>query len=338
VTEPTAEEQIATFQTATFKDGDAADGTPTAEETAAHLANSTPVAKADDTDEDEDEDDESEVAGDDPAAKPDEKELTDEEKAAAAAEAKPKGKKASFNERIGDVTAKWRTEQRNTSAATARAEAAERELADLKAGKTPLTPAPAATTASSGAPDPSQFDYGELDPKYIAALSRFETLETLKAEKAKDETARQAEAEAATRREQATKQGEMLKAGIKLHDDFDEVVMQGAQEGKWQLSPTLGVLLLDSEFGPQIAYELAKNPDEATRVYNLAPSAQAAHFGRQEAKLEAAKPSPAGKPAKTPQAQTPPKLPKGGSGSAKVSADSSDFAAVEAAFRSGALQ
>lgn len=337
---PTHEEQVATFQTATFKDGDASDGSPTAAEQAAHEANNraaTAAAAAATEDDDEADADGEGDEGGDPTAPA---------KGAAAAdgdgkegEGKPKGKPTA-KERIADVTAKYRGAERDAETQRQRADRLEAELTAVKSGKTPLTPAATADTAATAdaPPDPSKFDYGELDPKYLAAVARHETRQALREQRAEDDKTRQADAAAQLRQEEATKQADMVKAGVKLYDDFDEVVMQGAREGKWELSRDLGVLLLDSEFGAEIAYDLAKDPEEALRVSKLSPAKQAAYLGRQEAKIEAAKASQGAPALKTPQAQTPPRLPKGGSGSQKVGADSTDFAAVEAAYKAGALK
>lgn len=336
---PSVEEQAATFQTMTFKDGEASDGAPTAEEQAAADANARSagnegVIPADDA-ENEGVDDESEGEG-----------AEGTEAAAAGAspqksengEAKPKkAAKAGANERIGDLTAKYRSEERRAETEKSRADRLQAELDALKSGKTPLTAEATPAKAAEGAPDPSKFEYGELDPKFIAALARFEVRQERAANAAEDENARQAVAADAKRQETADKADKLTRAGIDLHDDFDEVVMQGARENRWELSPTLGELILDSEFGPHIAYDLAKDPAESRRVAKLTPAQQAAYFGKQEAKFEAAKPSQASKAPKTPQAPPPPKTPRGGSGSNTVGADSSDFAAVEKAWRGGAL-
>lgn len=337
---PSFEEQAASLHTISFKDGDSSDGSPTAEETAAAAADAAHTAAAakaakepaqvddDDAEDTDDADESAEAKAAAAAAKPE---------AEGAAE-KPKGKPTA-KERIADVTAKYRGAARTAESERARADRAESELRELRAGKTPLTPPAAADTGADAPPDPSKFDYGELDAKYIAALSRHETRQALKEERAADEKIRQTAAAAEAQKEQTTKQDAMVKAGVQLHDDFDEVVMQGARDGKWELSRDLGVLLLDSEFGAQIAYDLAKDPEEALRVSKLSPAKQAAFLGRQEAKFEAAEASQgAAIVPKTPQAQPPPRLPKGGSGSLKVGADSSDFAAVEQAWKAGGLR
>jgi hypothetical protein len=45
--------------------------------------------------------------------------------------------------------------------------------------------------------------------------------------------------------------------------------------------------LVESEMGPQLAYHLAKNPDEVTRLQKLSPSRVLAELGKLEVKLEA---------------------------------------------------
>lgn len=329
-------EQASGLITSSFKDGVASDGSPTAEEAAAAAANTAkPVV--------EDEEDDEAKAGESAAEGEDEAGEGAAEGEAKAGEPKEgeekpaKAPKKSAADRIGDLTAARRSAERAADTERGRADRLQAELDAIKNGKTPLTAQDDTATGDPTSPDPSQFDYGELDPKYIAALARHETAKALKAAKADDDKTRQTQAADDKRRELGAKQDTLVKAGVKLHDDFDEVVMQGAKDGKWDLSPHLGELLLDSEFGADIVYELAKDPDEAARVAKLSPTEQAKFLGRQEAKFEAAK-SSQGKTPKAPQAPPPPKTPRGNSGSHKTGADSQDFAAVEAAWRSGQLK
>jgi hypothetical protein len=342
----TLAEQTASFITESFTDGEASDGAPTALENAAAAANQSGEGAAAEGGEGQDAaaaegaEGEGGEGGEGEDGEGEAGQSGEGQQPAAAGGDKGKGGKGgkSVADRIGELTANYRGAQREADTQKSRADALQAELDALKSGKAPLTPQPAPATGGEGAPDPSQFDYGELDPKYIAALTRFETAQALKAAKADDDKKRQDDAAAAQQQEIARKARDMVKAGVALHDDFDEVVMQGARENKWDLSPHLGQLLLDSEFGAQIAYDLAKNPAEATRVFNLSATDQAKFLGRQEAKFEAAKSSQGKTPPKAPQAAPPPKTPRGNSGSNKVGADSTDFAAVERAYRAGELR
>lgn len=67
------------------------------------------------------------------------------------------------------------------------------------------------------------------------------------------------------------------------------------------ISREMHVAIVESEQGPQIAYHLAKHPEEAARIYALSPTRQIAELGRLEATLTA--------PAAQPAAEKP-RLPK----------------------------
>lgn len=340
----TAQEAASAFVVETFKDGEPADGAQTAEEAAAHAADAA-IKGGDEAKPAADETGKEtgaegvQTAEEVPAAEGVAPADETGKEAAAAPKPKPKGDKP-VKDRIGDLTANWRQAERAANSEKSRADDLQRQLDALKSGAAPLTGAAAAGNSGEVPPDPASFDYGELDPKYIAALARHETKQALAAAKAEDTTTRQAAAADAKRQETAEKQDKLLRAGMDLHDDFDEVVMQGAREEKWELSSHLGPLLLDSEFGPQITYGLAKDPVEAARVAKLSAADQAKWLGRQEVKFEAAKPSQDGTktPPKAPQAPPPPKTPRGNSGQFQVGADSQDFAAVETAWRAGQLR
>lgn len=329
------EDQAKGLITESYQDGSPSDGGMTADEQAAVAAETArangeapPKAGEEQPASEVDEEGEAQAAEGEEAAQGAAEEPKEGEQPKE--EPKPKTGKKSVSERIGDLTARARTSER-------RVEQLQAELEALKSGKTPLTASQSDDKGEVVAPDPADFDYGELDPKYIAALARHETAQALKQSRAEEAQSRQAEAADAKRQEQATKVDSLVQAGVKLHADFDEVVMQGARDGVWDLSKDLFELIVDSEYGPHIAYELAKDPAEAERVFKLTPAQQAAFFGRQEAKFEAAKPSQRKAPPVS-QVPPPPKTPKSGSGSTKVDPSSENFADVEAAWNSGGFR
>ena len=65
--------------------------------------------------------------------------------------------------------------------------------------------------------------------------------------------------------------------------DFDEVVF----EMGFPKSEVMTNAILDSEVGPQVAYYLANNPDEAEKIAELPPISALRAIGRLEAKFEA---------------------------------------------------
>ena len=81
--------------------------------------------------------------------------------------------------------------------------------------------------------------------------------------------------------------------------DFQEVLRTTTAP----VSDAMIVVMKDSEYGPQIAYHLAKNPQEAHRISQLSPVSMAREMGKLEVKLTAQTDAP--KPNKITQAPEP---------------------------------
>lgn len=255
-------------------------------------------------------------------------EKTAEEKAAAEAAAKAAKTGKPVQERINEITRQARTAERER-------DAARQELADLKAGKQPLTASQAATTTTLlVAPDPKDFEFGELDTKYISALAKYE----VRVELAEDRKVRDAETGAKAQEtalaEFQVRVDAFAEKGAEKFDDFNDLVIEGAKAGDWNLSQTIGELILDSDYGHEIAHMLASDPAEAARIFKLPASAQAAKFGRLEAKFEAEAAgetsAPAPKEPKVSTAPPPLKTPRSNAGQFQVDGSTKDFAAFEA--------
>lgn len=56
--------------------------------------------------------------------------------------------------------------------------------------------------------------------------------------------------------------------------------------------PGLGAVLMESDFGPEIAYHLAKNPDDAEKLDGMTYTQMTKFIGRLEAKFEGDEPAP----------------------------------------------
>jgi len=186
----------------------------------------------------------------------------------------------------------------------------------------------AKSAAAEGPPKAEEFEFGELDPAYIAAVVDYQAERKFAEFRERDAQERQ-QAAVRSRFEQQVLQGR------ERYPDFDDVVVKGAQEGTWPLSETLGVLLVQSEVGEDIAYHLASNPDEAMNVFRQAPVEQARFFGRLEAKFSAARAAATGDDAATPVTKKPPQAPppvtpgRGAGGQFQATAASDDFLAFE---------
>lgn len=251
----------------------------------------------------------------------------------------PAPKKQTVQERINELTRARREAER-------REDDLRRQLEEMRAAPkpapTPVAP-PAAAAAEKGAakgpPRPDDFEYGELDSEYIAAVVDYQTEKRLtEFREALQQDRQQAEAETRQHTVQQKFQ-QQIEAGRQKHADYDEVVVQGAQAGTWPLSETMALLLVESEVGDDIAYHLASNPDEAENVDRLTPVEQARYFGRLEAKFSAVRAAAtgegdlSGKPVTTrvPKAPAPIVPARGAGGRFQANASTDDFAAFEAA-------
>lgn len=251
---------------------------------------------------------------------------------------KKKGKQTA-QERINEVTRLRREAER-------RAEAAEAELQRLK-HQPPPPPDDAkggdgeaeegAAEAKEGEPpDPDDFDYGELDPRYIRSLASYEARQEFQKLREKEEETRAEEAARKAQEEARERFEEQVAKGSKKHEDFYEKVIIGAEKGEWALSEHLGQLLANSDVGDDIAYHLASHPEEAAQVYRQTPLEQARYFGKMEAKFTAGSSAATGEEAgkttetRTPKAPPPVKPARGSDGKFSPSASTDDFSAFEA--------
>lgn len=89
-------------------------------------------------------------------------------------------------------------------------------------------------------------------------------------------------------------------AAKQAHPDFDSVV----RDPNLPITPLMADLIRESEVGPEVAYHLGTNREEARRIANLPPHQQAKAFGVLEAKLV---PQPAQTTSNKPIPPNPPK-------------------------------
>ena len=181
-------------------------------------------------------------------------------------------------------------------------------------------------------PKAADFEYGELDARYIRALARFEARQEYKAGQDTQQKARQADAAALEAQKFEEQKSALEEAGSTKYDDFEEVVIESALNREWPLSDTLGKLAFKSEVGHDILYYLASNPKEAIRVNNLDPLSQAAYFGRLEARFSSDKDAnqQIQEQIRVPKAPAPITNARGRGGNSQASPTTSDFKAFEA--------
>lgn len=269
-------------------------------------------------DDDASDDDSDEADGDDAGDDTDVDDDADDEP-----DPKPK-KKQTTSERIRQLIKKQREAER-------RADAAEQRALDLEDQQKKLTPKQdddkvkkTEDDVDPDAPDPSKFTYGELDPKYIVALSKHETQKVL----AEDARKREKEAEDATaeetRKEWNSKYDAKITEGEAAYDDFKEVVLDGADAKTYDLDAATAVMAINSPVGHHVVYYLASNPKLAKRLAAMPVLEQAQEFGRLSARFQKTT-SRNTQPNVKPKAPPPPSRRKGSKGVNQFNPETATF-------------
>ena len=318
----TESEQLDKFINETSEDAPDLDKTPAPEDDTVSEDDDTVSDDTDDTDaEDDKEDDAEDDAEDD---KEDDKEdgaEGDDEKD------EPKRKK-SVQDRIDAVTKKRREAERSVQAKEAENAELRARLAALE-NKSKETLTEPETSASVG-PNVDDYEFGELDSKYIADLVEFKTNEGIaKANEAMNKE-RQEQAASQRQNELAQKVEESINAGITKYDDFESVVLEGSLKDMDGLPKETAELLVTSDHAADLLYHFGKNPETAESLLTKTPFEQAVAIGRLEAKFVKASPDPEPSKPKPTKAAPPPKRSRGGGANkVSVSADTDDFAAFD---------
>lgn len=99
--------------------------------------------------------------------------------------------------------------------------------------------------------------------------------------------------------------------GAAKYKDFNEIVARPTSQGGPAFTTIMTEALFESDMGIDVAYELAKNPQETLRISNLSPVAQAKAIFEAEAKVKANQAPPKSK------APAPVKPVRGGSSAAQ---------------------
>lgn len=177
-----------------------------------------------------------------------------------------------------------REEYRERKAAVERAEALQRELDALKAGKSGT--GPASDKGDDKEPKPEDF---KTVGEYAKALTKYEVAQAQKSEKAQRTQDTQKQQIEAVQQQFA----ERVAATAKDIPDYHEVV----EAADWEIPHHMQAYIVDSENGARLGYHLAKHREEFDRIAKLSPIRAFAELGKLEDKLTAKPVVPAEKPA-----------------------------------------
>jgi hypothetical protein len=212
----------------------------------------------------------------------------------------PKPRK-SAQERIAELTAARREAEREAEFWRSKATQAPQPAQQLK--------------AEDDEPDPSAYEHGELDARYIRDHATYHATKTF--------ARQQAELEARQRTQAAVQTFEQ-----RLVEQFPDGEPEGLARLRAmpELSAVVQETILDSDIGPQLADHLGQNLRDLARISALPPIKQARELAKLELKL-ATPPAPSPKTATDAPAPTP--QVRGTGGRFKPAPDTDDFAAFE---------
>lgn len=203
-----------------------------------------------------------------------EQEEEDEDKSK---EKAPKKKKNGHQKRVDKLTARALAWEQRALAAEALAQANEQRRAEA------AKPEAANKVATPGKPKPDDF---ATPAEFYEALADYKVEQRLQAEKLEAKKTEAKQAVAKIDQDHASKVTKFIQKNPDFHEVMEDV-------GPIDLSIAFQQSIKESEFGPEIMYELAKDRKELDRVNALGPAATARAIGRLEAKLEAqSKPAP----------------------------------------------
>jgi hypothetical protein len=228
------------------------------------------------------------------------------------------------HKRIAELTAKQRQAERERDELRA-------EIDRLKAAA-PNDNQPQNTELKE--PNPADYEFGEADPKYLRAVAKFEIKQELAQADAQRQQNEQRQRVSHMANELDSQWQKKIEEGGKKYQDFDEVVLESAAAGEWPCPPLVAMAISASDHGHDIAYHLASNPDEATKLANLAqsdPFEAIRQLGRLEGKFEGANDNaPARKVTRAPEPAS--QRVRGSSGQFKARPDTDSLADFKAAY------
>lgn len=205
----------------------------------------------------------------------------------------------------------------------------EQRLVALENGGLPKNQNSSNSDPTSGKPDPSdtaKYPLGVLDDGYVVDMIEWAADQKVKAALSKiDQTNKASEAkqlQLAQAAEIQKKVDALAERGSAKFDDYDEVVVEAAKNGEYDLTETTFTAAAEAEHGDEILYALANDPVEAARVAKLSTVQQVKYVLEKDAEISGKKP----KARKVPQAGAPPETtPRGRGASSPIRPDTDNL-------------
>lgn len=215
---------------------------------------------------------------------------------AASAEQPAVKSKQPFSERLSEVVAQRRAAEERANRAVEAAAALGEQVKSLLAQINQPKPESAPPVQEVARPDRNDFDNpGDYDQALIdwaaERAARRASDEALRAaeqraaeQKAADESARAVADQAKQNEATAREWGDRRAKAIEAHPDYAEI----AERDDLQITVPMAHAIINADSGPEIAYWLGKNPEEAARIAALDhPVRQAIEIGKIAAAIAA---------------------------------------------------
>src|SRR6185312_15316626 len=184
-----------------------------------------------------------------------------------AKERKPGKKKSGFERRIGKLNAQKAELEREKDYWKQEALKNATSKPETKVETKPVTP--------DKEPQPDDFD---THAAYVKAVAKWEAKQAIQESRKEDEQ----KSKLTEQKSQFDSHQSRLSSFKESHDDFDEVMENLVTVPR---NAMLEQIIVSSKDGPELLYELAKNPDEAMRIAKLPPVQAALEMGKLSYKI-----------------------------------------------------
>lgn len=244
----------------------------------------------------------------------------------------PKKKKQTAEQRIAQFRKNQGKADRRATTAETLLEQANSRIAELEGNLTSGNDngsADADDDFGLTRPDPKDFKYGEMDNAYQEAIGDYRVDRKLAQRDAKNESSRQEVAAQETAQALMETYDARVVDGITAYEDFEKVVVDAADSGKFPLGETVGMLALNSKVGHHVLYKIAGDLTLAKKLDAMTPAEAGREFGRLEAQFDTRTPKKSKK--KRTNTTPPASRRRGGkAGSGRTKGNTKDFRAFEA--------
>lgn len=224
-----------------------------------------------------------------------------------------KPKKNRYQERIDELTAKYREAERQREADRVAFEARLKSLeSPTKTEELPNTGGPTPDEKLENGRD--KYPLGEYDPAYVRDLARFEVKQEMQVHEKAREEAERTKAQDAQLTALHESWNQKLSPAQERYPDFvqkSQDLLESFNDLDSTYEDYLSATIMGMDYGPDVLYYLASNPAEATSIFRSGATKATIALGRLEARFAEAEAEKTLTRPKVSQAPVPPPTVRG---------------------------